>query len=141
MTKTKHWLRSLGLRKIHSRTPALGERELAVMRLLWQEPELTAVALHERMEEAGITLNTVQSTLERLVRKGLLLRQKRARAYVYSAALSQAALISSLLRDISHDVAGGEMVPMVSGFAEFLTQDSNTPLRNTLPKNENADDE
>jgi predicted transcriptional regulator len=75
------------------------------------------------MGDSDISVNTIQSTLERLVRKSLLTRQKQARAYLYSAAVSRATLISSLLRDIRRDVAGGEMVPMVSGFAEFLAED------------------
>lgn len=127
MTTTDHWLRSLGLRKKLTRTPTLGERELAVLNILWVDPELTVAEVHERMAAESISLNTVQSTLERLVRKELLIRRKQARAFLYSAAITRTALISSLLRDISHDVAGGEMVPMVSAFAEFLAQDSDSP--------------
>lgn len=122
-TKTEQWLRTLRLRKAHSRTPSLGERELAVLNILWADSELTVSEVHNRMGDSDISVNTIQSTLERLVRKNLLTRQKQARAYLYSAAVSRATLISSLLRDIRRDVAGGEMVPMVSGFAEFLAED------------------
>lgn len=126
MTTTEHWLRTLGLRKKFTRTPTLGERELAVLNILWAQPELTVAEVHERMAADSISLNTVQSTLERLVRKELLIRRKQVRAFHYSAAITRITLISSLLHDISRDVAGGEMVPMVSGFAEFLSQDGNS---------------
>jgi predicted transcriptional regulator len=47
-----------------------------------------------------ITLNTVQSTMERLYRKGLLRRDKVSHAYVYEAALSREAYGAQLAREV-----------------------------------------
>ncbi len=47
-----------------------------------------------------ITPNTVQSTMERLYRKGLLRREKVSHAYVYEAALAREAYGAQLAREV-----------------------------------------
>ena len=106
-----------------SRTPALGARELGVMEILWHNRPLTAHQIHEEMSAtAGIALNTVQSTIERLFRKQLLSRSKEGRAYFYKAIVTKPQLISNLLRDITLEIAGGEIEPMISGFIDFVDE-------------------
>jgi predicted transcriptional regulator len=48
----------------------------------------------------GISLNTVQSTLERLARKDLLERSKQGHAYRYSARVSREQLIADLVNGV-----------------------------------------
>lgn len=109
--------------KRKGRMPDLGSREIDALDRLWSTGQLSAQALLEQMGQTQLTLNTVQSTLERLHRKGLVLREKRGRAYQYTAALSRAQLISRLLRDLADEVGGGELAPMISGFVEFVAGD------------------
>ncbi|MBN7798739.1 BlaI/MecI/CopY family transcriptional regulator [Parahaliea mediterranea] len=136
ITKPLHkHLSRLGAGRRTQRTPALGERELAVLHALWlaQEPEnrrpdaadgaLSAQQVLERMPGKPLALSTIQSTLERLCRKSLVDRRKQARAYLYRPLLERQELISSLLHDISQEVAGGDIASMVSGFMDYL-QDS-----------------
>ncbi|WP_157976678.1 BlaI/MecI/CopY family transcriptional regulator [Parahaliea mediterranea] len=127
LTQPLNWLAG---RPRNSRTPALGERELAVMHALWQAeshasaPEaamLSAQQVLERMAGEPLALSTIQSTLERLCRKALVARQKQARAYLYRPLLARQDLISSMLHDISQDIAGGDVAPMVSGFMDYLS--------------------
>lgn len=129
-TKPLHQgLDRLAARRRAQRTPALGERELAVLDALWQAGEqgpdapdgaLTAQQVLGRMPGKPLALSTIQSTLERLCRKSLVDRHKRARAYLYRPLLGRQELISSLLHDISQEIAGGEVAPMVSGFMDYL---------------------
>ncbi|GAB3284313.1 hypothetical protein GCM10027297_25540 [Parahaliea aestuarii] len=81
---------------------------------------LSAQQVLERMTAPTLALSTIQSTLERLCRKSLVARQKQARAYLYRPLLQRQDLISSLLHDISQDIAGGDVAPMVSGFMDYL---------------------
>lgn len=53
-----------------------------------------------------ITLNTVQSTMERLYRKGLLRREKVSHAYVYEAALTREAFGAQLASEVVASVVG-----------------------------------
>ncbi|PIE38968.1 MAG: hypothetical protein CSA53_03545 [Gammaproteobacteria bacterium] len=105
----------------HHALPDLGERELAVLEVLWERGDATAQAVQQQMTDAGISLSTVQSTLERLHRKGLLARNKQGRAYCYRALLDRSQLISGLLRDMAEQVAAGDLAPMISGFLDFVS--------------------
>jgi predicted transcriptional regulator len=79
----------------------LGELELAVLEYVWEAPETSAKEAHAAMGvKRGISLNTVQSTLERLHRKQLLTRRKVRHAYVYDARLPRARLVAQLIQDL-----------------------------------------
>jgi predicted transcriptional regulator len=118
--KTNKLVRWLGVER-PQRVPDLGERELAVLEVLWKHGRSSAQAVREHMPGAPISLSTAQSTLERLHRKQLLRREKQGRAYQYRAVLSRSELIGDLLRDLARDVAGGELAPMLSGFLDFVS--------------------
>jgi predicted transcriptional regulator len=114
----------LGIKRKAAVTPILGERELAVLETLWREKTLSAQQILDSLPNSTITLNTVQSTIERLYRKKLLLRQKQGRAYFYEAAINKSDIIHTLLSDISNELAQGDMSPMISGFLKFLSNES-----------------
>lgn len=78
--------------------PSLGELELAVLEHVWSGGEATAKETHAELGVSrGISLNTVQSTLERLARKELLDRSKQGHAYRYSARVTREELIADLV--------------------------------------------
>ena len=123
----------LGIQQKPPRMPALGSRELSVLELFWapEQPTLSASDVHEAVQNKhsqstleAISLNTLQSTLERLYRKDLLVREKSGRAFIYRAACSKQDIIQRLLHDIAADMTDGDMAPMISGFMEYVsTQD------------------
>lgn len=103
--------------------PTLGHRELEALEFLWQEGSLTALELRERVGSAEISLNTIQSTLERLHRKGLVERRREGRAYHYVPTLTRADIVSRTLHDLAREVAGGDLAPIISGFVGFIAND------------------
>jgi predicted transcriptional regulator len=80
----------MGFRK-HRRAdpPALGPLEIAVMEVLWEHGESN---VHDVSEKLGrpLAYTTVMTTLDRLFKKGLLVRRKFDRAFLYSPAFSRA---------------------------------------------------
>ena len=89
------------------RAPYLGDLETAVMEHVWKAGPSDVKAVHRLVgPPRRITHNTVQSTMERLYRKGLLAREKVSHAYVYSAALSRADYCARLVRDVVSTVTG-----------------------------------
>lgn len=98
--------------------PVLGNLEVAVMEQLWAEPERTAKDLHERIGLVrGITLNTVQSTLERLHRKQLLERRKCGHAYRYSPLVRRDELVAAYMQDALGRF-GGDAAASIAAFVE-----------------------
>jgi predicted transcriptional regulator len=83
------------------RPSPLGDLEIQALEYIWSHNGGTAKEAHESFGQArGITLNTVQSTLERLHRKGYLHRRKTGHAYRYHAAVTRSSLLASLINDV-----------------------------------------
>lgn len=81
--------------------PTLGDLEVAVLEYVWATGNVAAKAAHAALGvERGISLNTVQSALERLFRKGLLTRVKASHSFRYSAAVTREELVASLINDV-----------------------------------------
>lgn len=109
--------------------PVLGELEVKVMEVLWNHEALTALAVLDALSDRVNSLSTVQSTLERLVRKKLLARTKQGRAYIYRAAIDREELISLMIRDVAMTFSGGRITPMVSGFCSFVEENGRKKSR------------
>ena len=133
------------------RMPSLGSRELDVLEVLWQtESEcLSALDVLNKLPQTThasahcISINTVQSTLERLVKKGLLKRAKSGRAFYYHAIVRKQELIGGLISDIAKDMTHGDMGLMMSGFMDFVSHedpDLSEKLSRALQNVEDAGD-
>ncbi|BDQ66139.1 BlaI/MecI/CopY family transcriptional regulator [Shewanella xiamenensis] len=82
----------------------LGELEKQVLQHLWTESEVDAKQVHAVLGVSrGNSLNTIQSTLERLFKKGLLSRTKQGHAYFYRAKVDREALIATLITNVTSD--------------------------------------
>lgn len=80
--------------------PRLGALEASVLKHLWTVESGTAKSVHDAVGRSrGISLNTVQSTLDRLHTKQLLQREKVSRAYRYSASVSCGALLAAMVSE------------------------------------------
>jgi len=66
---------------------ALGRREREVMSVLWELGRASVQQVSQSLS-TGLAYTTVMTTLDRLFRKGLLSREKKNRAFIYSALLS-----------------------------------------------------
>jgi predicted transcriptional regulator len=65
----------------------LGQREREVMGVLWTQGDSNVQQVASRLS-ANLAYTTVMTTLDRLFKKGLLRREKRDRAFIYSTALT-----------------------------------------------------
>jgi predicted transcriptional regulator len=83
-----------------STAPRLGELEACLLKHLWKVESGTAKSVHEAVGRSrGISLNTVQSTLDRLQKKQLLRREKVSRAFRYSASVSCGSLLAAMVSE------------------------------------------
>lgn len=102
------------------------------MELLWAQGAMSAQAVLDCITDDDIGLSTLQSTLERLYRKEMLARTKHSRAYVYTPRVTRPQIISALLRDITQEIAGGDVAPLVSGFIDYLDTAADPAARAAL---------
>lgn len=117
-------------RRAHNTLPAaLGELELLVMQTLWQNPDIDARTIATEIPgERTPSLSTIQSTLERLVRKGYLSRSKRRHAYYYSAEVSRGELLGSMLGDVIRLLHDGRSDTILSSFVSVADSLDETAL-------------
>jgi predicted transcriptional regulator len=103
--------------------PLLGELEAAVMERLWDAGECDVKAMHRAIGvRRHITVNTVQSTMERLYRKGLLGRTKVSHAYVYRPEISREAYGAQLVEDVLGQVMRGDREPLLAAFVDLAAR-------------------
>lgn len=101
----------------------LGELELEVLEFLWTHGEANAKTVHDRMKDTRQnTHNTIQSTLERLYKKGLLERRKVAHFFLYQCRYSRTDILARKISDLADELAGGETRAMLAAFVEFTSR-------------------
>ena len=121
--------------------PALTRPELDVMKALWREGRLGAREVHDRVgTRHGWAYSTTRTTLERMIKKGLVAKKPLHGLYVYSASVSRARGLAGMVRAFAEDVLEADYAPVVSLFAQTntLSQDEIDELYAVL---EAADEE
>jgi predicted transcriptional regulator len=103
--------------------PVLGELERHIMSRLWDDGPADVKALHRTVgRRRSITLNTVQSAVERLYRKGLLEREKVSHAYLYSPLISRTEFGARVMHHVVRDLLGGDLEPVLAAFVDLTAR-------------------
>ena len=100
----------------------LGTLERQVIEVVWDSREVTVRDVHTRLD-GRVAYTTVMTTLDRLFRKGLLARTKRARAFVYSALASRDELDGIVASDVVSGLLAGEWsapLPFLSNLVDAV---------------------
>lgn len=109
--------------------PTLGDLEIAVLEHVWQTADVSAKEAHAAIGAArGISVNTVQSTLERLYRKNLLTRTKSGHAFRYAARVPREQLVAGLINDVLGRF-GSDPASSLAAFVEAAERLDDAALR------------
>ena len=109
----------------------LGELEKLVLNYFWSVPQADAKQTHAHFsEQRGGSLNTIQSTLDRLYKKGLLHREKQGHAYIYSVACSRREFIGQLVRSVTEDFVQPGEDNLLAAFVSLSTELDEKQLAN-----------
>lgn len=101
----------------------LGDFELATLEYLWTHESGNAKGIHAVLGQArNNSLNTVQSTLDRLFRKGLLERTKVGHSFQYRALFTRSEVLARKIGDLAAELAGGETDSLFAAFIEFTSR-------------------
>lgn len=107
----------------------LGDFELETLEYLWRKGHGTAKTIHAELgQKRGNTLNTVQSTLDRLYKKGLLERTKKSHSYFYECLFNRTEVLARKFNDLATELSGGEMKSVFEAFIEFTSRVDATRL-------------
>lgn len=99
-----------------------------MLRHLWEHGEASVKDVHRALgARRGITLNTVQSAMDRLFRKSLLGRQKVSHAFLYSPAVGQAELGTRIIEQAVEQLAG-EPSALLSALVDYADREGDDVL-------------
>jgi predicted transcriptional regulator len=99
--------------------PSLGELELAVLRLVWQEQPCTERQITDLVQQGrDVARTTVLKTMQRLEAKGLLVRERGEAPVRYRAALDAERVMPELIGRFVERVLGGSPEPLVAYLAD-----------------------
>jgi predicted transcriptional regulator len=88
--------------KTSETVPRPTESELELLRILWDNEPATVRDIYDTLnQERPSGYTTVLKLLQIMTAKGLVVRDEANRAHVYRAAISQDAMQSKILRDLS----------------------------------------
>jgi len=82
--------------------PRPTEAELELLRILWQTQPATVREIYDKLNQDRVSgYTTVLKLLQIMTAKGLVVRDEANRAHVYRAAISQDAMQSKIIKDLS----------------------------------------
>jgi BlaI family transcriptional regulator, penicillinase repressor len=97
----------------------IGEGELAVMEVLWDQSPLTAQEVTERVDPSrGWSGNTVKTMLGRLLAKGVLAHEQDGRRYLYRPTVERGHYAANETRRLADRLFGGRAAPLVAHLAD-----------------------
>lgn len=102
------------------------EAELAILQLLWEQGPCTVRQLVEQLyPDAGpSTPSTIQTLLQRLEKKGCVVREPGGPAHRFAASISRAVLIDRRLRAVANDLCGGSLASLLSHLVQVDSLDA-----------------
>ena len=99
--------------------PSLGELEIRVLRLVWQQQPCTERQISDLVQRVRpVARTTVLKTMQRLEAKGLLRRVPGTGPVRFRAAVDQQRVLPELIRRFVERTLGGSPSPLVAYLAE-----------------------
>lgn len=93
----------------------LTDLQTAVLRLLWDQGELTVTQIWEALyAERKLAQTTVATIVARLQRRGILARRTRDRQFVYHALITEADVQHSMVSELTERLFAGDVTALVS---------------------------
>lgn len=81
---------------------SLTELQLAMMKVLWEQGEVSVLDLHDALRaERKIAQSTVATLLTRMEKKGLVTHRQDGRQYLYRALVSEGSVRRSVVAEVS----------------------------------------
>ncbi len=98
---------------------SLGKAELEILRYVAEHHPISAREVAEHAARTrGLARTTVLTVLERLRKKGFLVRKEVKGLYQYRPKLARNALLKNLTRDFVREALGGSLSPVIACLAE-----------------------
>ncbi len=93
----------------------LGDLQLAILQVLWEQGEATVSEVHQALlEERGLAPTTIATMLTKMEKRGMVAHREEGRRFVYRPRMSEAKVQRSMLRDLTARLFEGDVTAVVS---------------------------
>jgi BlaI family transcriptional regulator, penicillinase repressor len=93
----------------------LTELQIAILRLLWDQGELTVAQIWEQLyAERKLAQTTIATIVARLQRRRILARRSRDKQFVYRALVTEADVQHSMVSELTERLFAGDVTALVS---------------------------
>ncbi|MBI9015710.1 MAG: BlaI/MecI/CopY family transcriptional regulator [Phycisphaerae bacterium] len=120
----------------------LANAELAIMNLLWQEENLTARQIREKLypDSNKAQHGTVQRLLQRLEEKGFIQRDRSLSVHIFAAVISRHAYAGGQLEALASELTSGSFAPLITHLVEKnkITPEEINKIRSILDQQEQS---
>lgn len=97
-----------------SQAHRLGDLQLAIMRVLWEQDEATVADVHQTLrEERGLALTTIATMLRKMEQKGVVRHRKAGRVLVYRPCVQPDQVHKTMVGDLVERLFGGDPLALV----------------------------
>lgn len=104
-------------------TRPLGSLEQATMEVLWKQAPASVHEVHEALVDRELAYTTVMTILDRLHKKGLVVRSKRSQAYLYEPVMGREAFERRLVSSVLGGMPNASRDALLAGFLDFAGED------------------
>lgn len=121
----KKWIKHLNMFRPDAAGPesVLGDLETAVMEVCWQLETFGIKDVHARLaEQRPVAYTTVQTTIERLYRKGILRRSGHGRTFTYAPAVGREEFLKGVTKHVLDSLFGNFAEPTVASLVDILSE-------------------
>lgn len=93
----------------------LGDLQLAIMRVLWNQGEATVADVHHALfDERGLAPTTIATMLVKMEKKGVVTHRADGRRYVYSPTVTEADVRRTMVGELTERLFAGDTAALVS---------------------------
>ena len=116
----------------------LGDLQVAILRVLWDEGEATVTRVTEALSGKRRAPTTIATMLTKMERKGLVLHRVDGRQFVYSARVSEQEVTRTMVADLTQRLFEGDVSALVSHLlrSEEIDRDELVRLRAMIVERE-----
>ncbi len=113
----------LGYKKV------LGDLEAEVMKIIWQQNRVTVRDVYEQLRlEKKLAYTTIMTIMSRLAEKGLLQKEARGNAYVYTPTISETEFAKKVASEVLDGLLEEFSEPAISHMVDRLSSEDDAKL-------------
>jgi predicted transcriptional regulator len=97
------------------KTKRIGDLQLAIMRVLWDQGEATVTDVHQALlDDRGLAPTTIATMLKKMEDKGVVTHRAEGRKFIYRPTMTEDQVTRSMVAELTERLFGGDPMALVT---------------------------